>query len=193
MSSLKTTKQTAYSLWLRFSEPHESVFGEMIIKECSNLNVLTFKPHVTLFGMIYTSQEFIIETISKMIKNLKVNPFEIILNPTNVEDVFRLSNGVFYIKCSLNDKLIEYNNYCRKAFNRLNDRKYNPHMSLVYWDVNQSNNDKGTKAYNVLKNGYFKENNNIKCKIESIEIWDTTHGRSQDAIKKWKLIKSFKL
>ncbi len=164
-----------YSLWLRPSQYQIDELTKIISALAHRYGTLPFPPHITLLPSIPLNLENIEEVCIKIAGQHQT--LEIALTEIAFSEHYYRN---LYILAHLDEKLSNVYQQCKKLFNVEVNEIYMPHVSLVYGELNCTQQQSLQKE---LANLYPKK---INC--DRIDIYDSTGNESQ-----WHLIKSFNL
>jgi len=133
-----------------------------------------FESHITLFGDLIGSEEEILSKTSQLATLLQ--PFEIRLTTLDyLDEYFKC----LFIRVEETKQVMDANFKAREIFNRQQDPKHIPHLSLMYGNFTP-----------MIKEGIIAKIGrkfNIKFEVGSIHLF--TSGEP----KNWRRIKEFKL
>jgi len=168
-------KPYSYLIWLM---PYGKVNGRLskIINELSKkYNSPRFAPHVTLLGSFegFENELFI---KAKNLSNI-IKPFEVELTKASYLNEFFRS---LFILVKKDRRLVKNHESGRKLFNISENKKFMPHLSLIYGNFNVK-----TKKEMIKLIG---KNFNLKFKAKSIYL---VHKNEVDL--KWTVIQKFDL
>ena len=122
-----------YSIWLKPSGNTYSELMNIISQLSKKYSSPIFEPHVTLIGGLADSEVNVISRTSKLANLLK--PITIrLMRIGYLNEFFRC----LFITVEESDSLMSANLTARKIFNRLQDPKFIPHLSLLYGIFNSS-------------------------------------------------------
>lgn len=165
----------AYSLWL---VPYGKVYdqiNDLILYLSKKYNTPYFKPHVTLLGEVFGSEEEIFSKTAQLSAAIKT--FEIELDGISfLDEYFKC----LFIKARENAALVGANKKAKEIFGRQSDLKYAPHMGIMYG-----------KFTSKIKKEIIKEIGekiNLHFDVSKICIY-STNGE----VKKWHEVNEFLL
>jgi len=167
------TTATGYSIWLMPEGEIYSRLENLISKLSKKYKTPKFKPHLTLIGEIQDSKEDIMHKTSNLAR--AISPYDIILSGVSYLDEYFRS---LFIKAKQTDELLKSNLVARSMFNRENDQKYIPHLSLMYGNLTSK-----TKETIIFEIG---REFNFTFRVKSIHLY-STNGQVND----WFKIKEF--
>jgi 2'-5' RNA ligase len=121
------TRTKTCSLWLIPSENIYKSLTKLICQLSKKFSAPSFEPHITLIGKLVGSEEDIISKTSKLSDIIK--PFRIRLTWVAYSDNFF---RCLFIRAEETSDILEANIKAREIFDRLQDPKYTPHLSLLY-------------------------------------------------------------
>ena len=164
-----------YSIWLRPAQYQIDEFIKIISTLAHRYGTIPFPPHITLLSSIPFNLKNIKQVCKKIAEQHRA--FEITLTEIDYsQDYYRN----LYILAHVDEMLSELRQQSEKLFNIEANENYMPHISLIYAELNRTQQQTLQKE---LANCYPKK---IIC--NRIDVYDTTGTESQ-----WHLIKSFDL
>lgn len=160
------TMAKRYSLWMM---PSGDIYNRLA-KTISQLNreysTPNFEPHVTLIGRVVGSEEYILPKTSQLATLIR--PYEIRLTAVDyLDEYFRC----LFIRVEETEHVMDANLKARGIFNRQQDPKYMPHLSLMYGNFTPRIKEK-------IIAGIGREFN-MKFEARSIHIF-STNGEPKD-------------
>ncbi len=166
-----------YSLWLMPSGDAYNKLKELAFQLSEKNSSPNFEPHVTLLGDIFLSEEEILDKTSKLAT--LIQPFVVSLNKVDyLDEYFRC----LFIRAQETKDLAEANVKAREIFNRQQDPKFMPHLSIMYGNFNPA-----------VKEKIISEiGREIKTEFEIKSIY-LVAASSKIEPKDWKIIKEFSL
>ncbi|MBU3940770.1 MAG: 2'-5' RNA ligase family protein [Nanoarchaeota archaeon] len=123
-------KTKGFSLWLMPSGEVYDILNTLISGLSMEYNTPFFQPHITLLDEVLISEKEIVSKTAQL--SSIINPFKIEL------DEIKYLNEYFsclFISVKQTNELINANLKAKKIFNRKNDVKYVPHLSLIYGNL----------------------------------------------------------
>ncbi|MBI2543161.1 MAG: 2'-5' RNA ligase family protein [Candidatus Aenigmarchaeota archaeon] len=164
-----------YSIWMM---PTGDVYRKLsgIISELSSkYSAPKFEPHVTLLGELLESEDVVLSKTEQLSKTIK--PFSIKLALVDyLDQYFRC----LFLRAEETNYLTDANNNARELFNRQQDPKFMPHLSLMYGDF-------PTRLKDEIIRQLGKEFNVI-FDVKSIHLVSTNNET-----KEWHRVKEFVL
>jgi len=128
--------KTAYSLWLTPTGEASLTLTNLISDLSGRYSSPSFAPHVTLLGELTDSYEAIESRASKLSMNFR--PQQIKLTKVEyLDEYFRC----LFIRVEETAEIIEANLRAREIFDRQNDLRYMPHLSILYGNFPQATKD----------------------------------------------------
>ncbi|MBI4019941.1 MAG: hypothetical protein HY367_01300 [Candidatus Aenigmarchaeota archaeon] len=166
-----------YSLWLRpEGKAHERLSG-LISDLAEQYNAPRFEPHVTLLGDIAGSYG---DTRARAIPLAgMIRPYSIRLTEIGCGDTFF---KCVFIRAEQARPVMEANAMARKAFNRVNDPPYMPHLSILYGSYRQETKEEIIRQIG----GTF----NMEFGVKSICLVSSSDSTP---IEEWRVMGEFKL
>jgi 2'-5' RNA ligase len=126
-----TTK--GYSLWLMPSGKTYDKLSNLISGLSKRFSTPVFEPHVTLIGEVEEPKEEVISKTRQLAKTIQ--PYVIKLTKAGyLDEYFRC----IFIHAEESEDVVRANYLARKIFNRPNDPRYMPHLSLMYGEFTES-------------------------------------------------------
>jgi 2'-5' RNA ligase len=122
--------RNGYSIWLI---PDKDTYDNLsrIIKNFAGLtSSISFEPHVTLIGNSEFSEEQFLDALDQLAN--QVTSFEVDANPVSTDEYFFKS---IFIPIEKNKELMAARRTVRKFLGIKKTEKYEPHLSLVYGNV----------------------------------------------------------
>jgi len=169
-------KEKGYSIWLI---PEGKIYQELfnLIKKLGKEHSSpVFEPHVTLLNESFGRKKDLFTKAEKLASSIR--PFKIELSSVGNLDEY---NKCLFIKAEKTKELKEANLKAKEIFNHPKDKKYFPHLSLMYGNFPEK-----TKKEIIKEIG---SKFNLKFLINSFYLVET----SNDNIKNWKKVKEIKI
>ena len=167
-------KQHSYLIWIMPEGEVKRKLSRIINKLSQNYNSPKFEPHVTLVGSFEGTESELIITAEKYSK--LINPFEIELTKAAYLNEFFRS---LFILAKKTKSLLKNHETGKKLF-AVPNKRYLPHLSLIYGDFDAKTKKRIIKA--------IGENVNLKFKVKSIYL---VHKNEVNL--KWTVINKFDL
>ena len=121
-----TTTQE-YSIWILPPEPVFDRLTQIIAQISKQYSTPYFDPHVTLLGDLTLREEEMVATTQQLTNFLK--PFTLTLTTAGYLNEYFKS---LFITVEETEELMEAHQKARTLFNRAQDPKFFPHLSLMY-------------------------------------------------------------
>jgi 2'-5' RNA ligase len=164
-----------YSLWLMPKDDVSNYLYNLIFQLSKKYSKPNFEPHITLIGELAGSEKDIISKTSQLAAVVK--PYKVMLTKVEyLDEYFRC----LFIKVKETDDVMNANSIARKIFNRNQDPKYEPHLSLMYGKLSIKTKE---KIIGEIGNEFY-----ISFEAKSIHLF-LTNGEPRD----WHRIKEITL
>lgn len=118
------------SLWLMPSGDVYKDLAKIISQLSRGYSTPNFEPHITLLSQLTRPEEEILAKTSQLTTLLR--PFEVKLTAVDYLDEYL---GCLFIRIEETEEVIQANLKAREVFNRQDDPKYMPHLSLMYGNL----------------------------------------------------------
>ena len=164
-----------YSLWLRPTQPQIDEFKKIISNLAHRYGTSAFPPHITLLSSI-TSQ---LKDIKKKCEQIVAQQYTFETTLTEIDYTKNYYRNL-YILANLDEELCKLYNISNDLFQHESNEPYMPHLSLLYGDVDKTEQQR-------LKLELDKTFNKIFL-CERLDIYETS-GKENN----WRLIESFYL
>jgi hypothetical protein len=135
---------TGYSLWLVPNGVHLKSLEELVKKLSDSTRTPAFRPHLTLLGNLADDELTLLNNFENLAQKLK--PLDLELGPINPGDSFFQA---IYVDIKLSPELKKTRLLARKIFSDKKPGKYQPHVSLLY--ANLQDNLKQDMIKNLLQ------------------------------------------
>ena len=168
-------KMYSYSIWLMPAGKINQRLSKIILKLSGKYKSPKFKPHVTLAGGFTGKKKDLLSKTEKLSKLIK--PFTVKLTETSHLSEFYRS---LFIHAEKTPELMRAAVIARKLFSLPNDRKYIPHLSLIYGNFSREMKE------NIIK--ILGKKFNINFKVKSVYL-----GFNDERKKQWTIIRKFPL
>jgi len=140
---------TKYGFWIIPENDTYQEFNKVIKKYANSFDGPTFTPHMTIHGVVISTDEEVVKTVREAVKNIK--SFEL-----QVGDV-EFSTTYFqciFARIKTSAKLFNTHLAIRKAFNMNDKNVFMPHASLVYGDFDMETREKITKEIKIQNKSF---------------------------------------
>lgn len=155
-----------YAIWFTFEENDEMILQDIINKLSKQNNSISFKPHITVYGLVNTE----LETISKICQRISIETtsFHVYSLKISYTDYFWKTLFVKIKPIKIMTEIFE--NFC-KNIEKLENYIFEPHISLIYKKI--SNQRKQEIIQNLELKKQFRVNGfSILHYSEKIEEWN---------------------
>ncbi|NEP60768.1 MAG: cyclic phosphodiesterase-like protein [Symploca sp. SIO2G7] len=165
---------TKISFWLIPSEEDRVFFQRVIDNLAQEYDAPSFTPHVTIYSGEYTPDDNPVELIEQSIK--KVKGFSLKVKKLGYTDEFTKTLFVQFLPCAVLSKISET---IRSSSSRPFNYILNPHLSLIYRQLNKTIKKNLTNSLSLNKSEvFFNEVKAISTPAliqakEDIESWQT--------------------
>jgi len=154
-----------YAIWFIFDENDELILQDIINKLSKKYNSISFKPHITAYGLVDTK----LDKISKICQEIasETKPFDVHFLDISYSEYFWKT---LFVNLKSNRIMIEiFENFC-KNIKKLENYIFEPHISLIYKKIP---NDKKQKIIEnlELKKQFSVKGISILHYSEKIENW----------------------
>lgn len=119
-----------YGFWIIPENNTYKKFEEIIEKYCQKLGTPCFIPHMTIHGVVESTDEAVVKTIEKVAEKKK--PFEVEVGITEFSSTYF---QCVFSRIRTSSKLVNLHMPIREAFRFTDKHVYMPHASLVYGDI----------------------------------------------------------
>lgn len=155
-----------YAIWFTFQKDDEFLLQDIINKLSEKYNSISFKPHITAYGLVNIE----LDKISKICQNISTE-----LKPFNVHFLNISYSDYFWKTLFVNLKPSKIMTKIHECFSekikKLENNVFEPHISLIYKKM--SNDDKKEISKTVGLKKQFKINNiSILHYSDKIENWE---------------------
>ncbi len=138
-----------YGFWIT---PDGEVFAELqktINELASRYTAPTFSPHMTLHGVVESTDSQVVEKVQNAIKNTQ--PFKLELG------VVEFSTTYFqcvFVRIKTNANLVNAHLELRNAFDSPANHVFMPHASLLYSDMNMEEREKVSNSITITESSF---------------------------------------
>ncbi|KAL9232210.1 hypothetical protein vseg_007346 [Gypsophila vaccaria] len=138
-------------------------------------------PHLTVVGITNLTRTDALERFNAACQGLKAYPAH----------TMGVASGSSFWQCvyvllDTNSEVMETSAHCRKHFGYTSDAPYMPHMSLLYANLTNEENQKALEKVNALD----EEIGNLSFSIDRLELWITD---SNQTLSSWEKVSEFHL
>jgi 2'-5' RNA ligase len=160
-----------YAIWFIFHENDELILQDIINKLSKKYNSISFKPHITAYGLI----DIKLDEISKICQVIasETKPFEVCFLDISYSKYFWKT---LFVNLRSDKIMIEiFENFC-KNIKKLENHVFEPHISLIYKKI------PNYKKQEIIKNLELKK----QFRVKGISILHYS-----EKIENWNIIKKF--
>jgi len=164
-----------FGFWIIPENNFYQELEKVIQKYGKKYNSPIFTPHMSLHGVVESTDKRVVEIVEKAAN--KIKPFKIEVG--NVEFSTTYFQCVF-VRTKTNAKLLDAHLTIRKGFNFQEKHVFMPHASLVYGDFDMETREKISQEIKLLEKNF---------KARKITIVRADSSKPKD----WEIIKQVKL
>jgi len=160
------TKAKGYSIWLIPTDNIYKKLHQIVLQLSKKYSTPSFEPHITLLDGFLGSKEEILSNTEQLTHLIR--PFTIRLTHADyLDQYFRC----LFLRAEKTIELMNANDKAREIFNRKQDPKFMPHLSLMYGDFTPETKEQIIET--------IDREFNISFNVRSIHLF-STDGKPKD-------------
>lgn len=141
---------TKFSFWIIPENDVYQEFNKIITKYSDTYTSPKFVPHMTIHGVVESTDKKVVETIHKAVNNIK--KFEVEIGAVEFSTTYF---QCIFARIKTNAKLFNTHLTIKNAFNINDNNVFMPHASLVYGDFDMETREKIIQEIEIKNNSFM--------------------------------------